>query len=348
MKRTLLTTLRAIIGITLAVLLIQLTLKGADTNLQRLWDEQIKAAAIPLLFWALVLYGIVLAVGSLRWQILLHAQRIDIGYFNTLRLTLIGFFFNLAVPGAVGGDVVKIGYTMRHAPEQKTAAFFSIVTDRIMGILGLFIVAGFAVLLNLRTILKLGETSPFLQAGAILVGLGSFAGVAGFLVLEYHGLLLKHRKLQPLWTFCNRRLPKFITGIAGRLMTALDMYQKSKASLAKALLLAIAVHCLLALSMFTVGKALAENTLSVGEYFVTTQVANAVAAVPVTPGGVGLRDKGAQELFAALGMPKEKSGAIPVTMTLIILAWALIGGGVFSVAPVSPRRSIQTDETANK
>lgn len=337
MKKAVFTVVRALIGIVLAILLIRWTLQGSDMNINRLWTNQIQPAIIPLLLLAIMLHGIVLFTGALRWRLLLRAQDIDLGYLTVLRLTLTGFFFNLAVPGAVGGDLVKMGYTMRRAPEHKTAAVFSIVVDRVMGIMGLFVVAGVAVLLNLQTIIRLGEENPYLQAGAVLIALGSFAGVIGLLALQYHAVLVRHPRLEPLWDLCRRKLPHAIVFTVQRIMTALDLYKKSKKVLAQALALAILIHCILALNLFTIGQALRENKLSIGDYFVTTQVANAVAAVPVTPGGLGLRDKGAQEFFSALGMAEHKSGAIPVTLTFILLLWALIGGAVFTVAPVSTK-----------
>lgn len=337
MKKAIFTVVRAIIGIVLAILLIRWTLQGSDMNINRLWANQIQQAIMQLLLLTIMLYGTVLFIGALRWRLLLRAQDINLGYLPVLRLTLTGFFFNLAIPGAVGGDLVKMGYAMRRAPENKTAAVFSIVVDRIMGIMGLFVVAGVAVLLNLQTIIQLGEENPYLQAGAVLVALGSFAGVIGLLALQYHYLLVRHPKLAPLWDLCSRKLPRAIVFTAKRIMTALDLYKKSKKVLAQTLGLAILIHCILALNLFTIGQALHENKLSLGDYFVTTQVANAVAAVPVTPGGLGLRDKGAQELFSALGMAEHKSGAIPVTLTFILLLWALIGGAVFTVAPVSTK-----------
>lgn len=344
MKKAIFTIIRAAIGIGLAVFLIRLTLRGANMDIVQLWEEHLREALLPLLFVCLILHGVALGIGSLRWRVLMTAQHIDISYLTTLRLALIGFFFNLAVPGAVGGDVVKVGYTMRRAPNKKTAAAFSIVVDRIMGILGLFIVAGVAVLFNLPTISRLGETSSFLQMGAILVGLGSVAGIFGFLALEYHARLVKHPRLQPLWDFCSRKLPHKITETVLRLMHALDLYRRSKLALGKALLLSVCVHCTLALNMFLIGQALKEDQLHIGEYFLTTQIANAVAAVPLTPGGLGLRDKGAQEFFAALGMAEAKSGAIPVTLTMIILTWAVIGGIVFTIAPIHPHLPEEEDE----
>ena len=118
--------------------------------------------------------------------------------------------------------------------------------------------------------------------------------------------------------------------------------------MAGAFAISVGVHSTLALLLFTVGHALGETKLSLSGYALATQVANAVAAVPVTPGGLGLRDFGIKLFFDALGAPAAQTGNIPVTMSLIISAWALLGAGVFivnraSATSVSSRPAGQAD-----
>src|SRR5262249_26801483 len=49
--------------------------------------------------------------------------------------------FNLVIPGAVGGDLIKAAYLLRMRIN-KTQAIASMVLDRILGLLGLFSLAG--------------------------------------------------------------------------------------------------------------------------------------------------------------------------------------------------------------
>ncbi len=51
--------------------------------------------------------------------------------------------FNLVIPGAVGGDLIKAAYLVR-MQIKKTQAIASMVIDRILGLLGLFILAAIA------------------------------------------------------------------------------------------------------------------------------------------------------------------------------------------------------------
>jgi hypothetical protein len=42
-----------------------------------------------------------------------------ISYWRSLRIVLVGMFFNLFLLGSTGGDIIKIFLIMREAPEKK-------------------------------------------------------------------------------------------------------------------------------------------------------------------------------------------------------------------------------------
>lgn len=87
---------------------------------------------------ACYLAGVMLALA--RWFLLVRAQELPFGMRDALRLGWIGMFFNLVIPGAVGGDVVKAAYVAREQ-HHKGRAIASIIIDRLVGLLGLFLLA---------------------------------------------------------------------------------------------------------------------------------------------------------------------------------------------------------------
>lgn len=342
LKSAFFTSLRAVIGIGIAAFLVSRTMQKADMGPADLM-AQIVAANPLLLILAFLLHGTILALTALRWRLLLNAQGIPATWLETLRLTLIGFFFNLAVPGAVGGDLAKVGYLAKGKRGQATEAIFSIVVDRIMGVLGLFTVAAVCVLLSLPALRALPPESAFVRSAAIVVGLGSVAGVLGLIALEFHDRFIRFPGLRALWPFLARYSPRRIVETVTRLVAAVDMYRRKKGTIAVAILLSICVHTTLALDLYTVGKAMGESKVRLREYFLTTQVSNAIASIPVTPGGVGLRDRSNQEFLGAFGMDIEMAAMVPITMTLIILGWAMVGLIVFIASPAS--RGPKLDES---
>jgi len=152
LRQAVFSVLRIGLGLGLAAFMLHLTLRSAGSNLGRCLG-----AANPLLLaLAGLLFGGVICLGAWRWGILLRIQGVRLPYADLWRLTMIGQFFSLAIPGAVGGDLVKMGYIARRVPAGKTAeSILTIVLDRIVGILGLFALASVLVLLNLRLLLAL-------------------------------------------------------------------------------------------------------------------------------------------------------------------------------------------------
>jgi uncharacterized membrane protein YbhN (UPF0104 family) len=175
------------------------------------------------------------------------------------------------------------------------------------------------------------------------VGLGSIGGLVFVLLVEIRERLVRFWPIAVLLRLAGRVLPDGLVAIVTRLANALEQYRGRRGATLKALALAICVHILLGLGLYCAGRGIHEHGLRPRDYFLTAQVANSVAAIPLTPGGVGTRDMVTKEYFSALGAePADKVGTIPVVMTLAMVAWALVGAVVFVL---SPRRR-QTAEPA--
>jgi hypothetical protein len=89
-------------------------------------------------------FGVYLAALVLtffRWYLLVRALDLPFRFRDALRLGFIGNVFNLVIPGAVGGDVIKGAFLCREQ-SRKTQAVASMVIDRLVGLIGLFLLAG--------------------------------------------------------------------------------------------------------------------------------------------------------------------------------------------------------------
>lgn len=338
-KSAVFTLLRTILGIGIAAFLISRTMQKSGMTTGDLLAA-LGGASRLLLVLAVCIHGLVLCLTTLRWWLLLRAQDIAVRWRDCLRMTLIGFFFNLAVPGAVGGDISKVGYLAKDCEGKATEAIFSIVVDRLIGILGLFFVAAACVLLSLPKLLALPEEHAFIKVAAMVVGLGSVAGILGLLALEFHAVLLNLPGLRRLWPVLGRVAPAKIAATVSRLIAAVDVYRRRRRIIALAVAMSVGVHAALAFNLFAVGRALHETGMPLREYFLTTQVSNAIASVPVTPGGVGLRDRSNQEFLIAFGMSGHLAALLPITVTLIILFWAMVGMVTFIASPGIKTREI--------
>jgi len=337
-RRALFSAIRMLVGLAFAGALITMTIRSTGADVL----GELRAGSAPLLGLATCVYGGIVFLTVVRWRLLL---RVDLGIGVLCRLTLIGVFFNLAIPGAVSGDFLKMAYAAKRAPNRAAEAVLTIMLDRVMGLLGLFVVAGVMVVVCLGWILGLSGEFRVLQAGIFAVGLGSFGGALGALLIEFRERLIRIRVVSWGIDMGRRWLPAAVTHIIARFVTALDLYRHHRRTVLQALLISIVIHTGLGLNLYCVGRALHVEQLRARDYLLATQVANTVASVPVTPGGLGTRDATVAFCFKALGANAEKTGAIPLVFSLIIAFWGIVGAGVFIAtprhtdnAPGAPRR----------
>ena len=75
-----------------------------------------------------------------RWNLLLKAQHIEITLRSLLGSFLVATYFNNFLPSNIGGDVIRISDTARHA-NSKTLATTVVLMDRILGLIALVFVA---------------------------------------------------------------------------------------------------------------------------------------------------------------------------------------------------------------
>ncbi len=139
-------------------------------------------------------------VTALRWWMLLAIQGIGISLWEAVRLTFLGQFYSLVVPGTVGGDVVKAYYVTKHT-HAKAGAILSIFVDRVFGLAALTLVA--AVALSAALLSGLGQWSdPMLRYSATVMAC-VVAAVLVVMTLMLSGRLRRVLHLQKIYS----RLP---------------------------------------------------------------------------------------------------------------------------------------------
>ena len=82
-----------------------------------------------------------------RWWFLLRANGLNVRFLEAQKYGWIGLFFNNALPGATGGDVIKAVYIARRCSGDKVRAIVSIFVDRMIGVVSLLFVGCIASLM---------------------------------------------------------------------------------------------------------------------------------------------------------------------------------------------------------
>ena len=267
--------------------------------------------------WLLAAVGAFVAsgvLGSVQWGILLGFHGIRPGFYGTLSRYFMGLFFNYVLPGFVGGDVVRV-YHASQVSGRTTQAFSSTLADRVIGLLVLVMFSLGAFLLMPR-----GPADGILPVAVLL-----FCALAGF-----------------IGVFAFKRVGWFIDGLFGKLMprtvrkklTAvyLEMHDlmRSPGTLAAVFATSIVIQLSRIGVHFLCGKAVG---IEVGFiYFALfVPVMEIVASLPVSVGGVGVRETVGVTLFATIGVARPDVVAYSLLATLAGFAGSLPGGICFAL-----------------
>jgi uncharacterized membrane protein YbhN (UPF0104 family) len=259
---------------------------------------------------AFALYMTALVVTFARWFFLVRALDLPFRPRDAVRLGFIGNVFNLVIPGAVGGDVIKAAFLCREQ-ERKTQAVASMVIDRVLGLLGLFALA------SIGGVVAWGNAPAPVRNLIVLAWLAVAAGVVGLAVLFTPAL---YRPLHRMLAGRGR-----IGAILDELVALASAYRRKLPTVAGCLALAVTSHALFVGAFTIVDHALYPSSApSVGRHYVIVPLALFTTAVPLPFGALGLTEQASEGLFELVGFP---GGAVAM-MGFRVLMYA---GGLVSV-----------------
>ncbi len=244
------------------------------------------AATLGTFAFAIVMNGI-------RWRILLELAGVRTSLGRILQLQLTGVFFNVVVPGNVGGDVLKALYVARDAaPEKRTGIFLTVFADRLLGLGGLAVMA---MVVTVARGPKLWN-DPLLRPMALLVALLGAATVLGpavlVLVMKRHG-----DRIEKILGGTSR-----IAKLLGQLVAALRLMSARPAALAGALGVAMAYHAVVMAYFTVLTGAVTGQDASYSTIATVFPLGLLTIVLPISPAGVGVGHVAFDKLFAAIGL----------------------------------------------
>ncbi|MBR6371802.1 MAG: flippase-like domain-containing protein [Victivallales bacterium] len=309
-------------GVALAVFLLMRIVRGIEGDAL----ATLQGSCKHLIVLAVLCYGMVNFIAAWRWKLLLDVQGIHAPLYAIFKLTLIGVFFSQIIPGCVSGDIMKLAFVMKYSKNQGTEAALTILVDRYIGLFGLFVVAALSCLFCLVKCPGIVEGNKVILLAFAFVW-AAFIGMPllWFLFME-RAFFIKWKPIASILKALRGKLPGKVNGLISRIASAIDLYRNEKLAVLKVLLMSCMVHSLLALQIYLLGKAFHEKVMSFIEYTVTAQLGNATGIIPVTPGGMGIRDTVSSALLNVFGAePVEVLNIIPIANTLTLALWAVVG-----------------------
>jgi uncharacterized protein (TIRG00374 family) len=245
-----------------------------------------------------------------RWLTLVRAAGLRLGGGAAVRLSFIGSFFNLAVPGATGGDVVKAYYAAK-ATGAATRAVLSVFVDRAIGLLGLAILAAGA--------LFLGPPREGYGPARVVV----LALLAGGLLVAVVFLSRRVRSAVGLGALL-RKLP--FQAVLREADQALRLYRSRVPTIVAAIATSLVNHAVVAACVAMLADALRIPSVDLGSAMALVPVTALLSAVPLLPGGWGVGELAFAYFFGQVGVPATEAVALSVVFRLATLVASLPGG----------------------
>jgi hypothetical protein len=303
MKKRLFNVLKVVVSTGLIIYLLVF-----QVDLGQLW-QVVCQARWAYLIAAMVLMIVGTALRAVRWQALLEALDISVPLRRLVHLYFVGAFFNIFLPSGMGGDAVKMTELARSTGRVPEAIGTTLV-DRATGLWVLFVLA----------LLALPFSYALLPEGwTPVIALATLGGVLG-------GWVAMGTPLIP-WLGGKLRLPG---------QEKLERFYRSVSqlgyrALGKACTVSLIFDVLLILFNLLIAYGLNVDQ-PLGIFLLFTPIISFSLALPISIGGLGVREQTYVLLFGSLGVSDTAAAAMGLAnYALTNLVVGLLGGVLYAV-----------------
>jgi uncharacterized protein (TIRG00374 family) len=246
-------------------------------------------------------------VGIAKWRMVVNAAGAQLDFRTSAQCYTGGLFGTLFLPSIIGGDVVRLAVGLRRSPNP-AAVLAGNVADRFMDVAA----QGGLVLLGLLLLPSALPASIQGHAQKVLLYLG-----AAFLLLILCGLLLYRPLLKGRSIRFRRRL--------ARVRYALRSVSGAPHILFGAWLLGTAIQT----TFLLLTAKLAETcglVLPLRDWFFAWPLAKLAAVLPVTQGGIGVREAALVGLLSPFGAAPHLVLAAGLVWEAVVITGGLLSG----------------------
>lgn len=258
-----------------------------------------------------------LIVASCRWHIILAADSTNISIFRLFYWYMIASFFNIFLPTAMGGDIMRI-YELAKYNSKKAEAVASVLMERILGLFALIGMATVALFLSAQA-----RHEPRIYVSVLVISSVSFMVSVLLFYPPFSRAIIR---------FSGRvRLGK----IGAKLGNAHNAFYKLQVH-RKAIILAFSVSILFQVigvfCIYLIGMALDINA-PLPFYFLSLPIIYLVTMVPVSINGMGVREGAFVFFFTSIGNSTASALMLSFLSFAQLIATGLLGGILYIAHP---------------
>lgn len=259
-----------------------------------------KANGLFLLFGLLFQY-LSTVLASYRWHLIMQTLRYGLPFGFFYKSYFKATFFNQALPSTIGGDAIRV-LDLIGVKKNKKRAFFDVLIDRLLGLLGLLILSLFA---NLIQPNLLPKAIHFL---IIVLSLGGIAGLVVLLNLSRIEFLKRLRFLKLFYDISLR----------------FRIILRKKRRLATQTSLSVLVHFLAIVSFYMIAISISSK-IEFTLFLVIIPAVLLISIIPISLAGWGVRESAMIGLFILVGADKEKILSVSILYGIILVLIGIYG-----------------------
>lgn len=262
--------------------------------------------------WILVLLvqGIALVTNNFKWLILLPGY----SFHYLLKLSMIGRFYSLILPGQIAGEAVK-AYIVGRGQKNAEHIATSVIIDKLTGILGLLLLGWFGMLFN-----HLQLPGKIIVMYSITVCLGIILLFAIRSALFYDLIGKINERVKASFVTASNSLDRLFLVIE-----AWRHYVKQGRIILTSVILGLIYQALGVLIHMLFAREIG-ITLSFFDWSWILGIIAIVLLWPITIAGIGIREGAFIGLLGWFGILKEDALALSFLILALQLLDALVGG----------------------
>ena len=255
-----------------------------------------------------------------RWHLLLRSLEFTSSMLWAIKTTWVGCFCNLFFPGSCGGDIARGALAYRLTGAHLSKLSFSILVDRLTGLLSLVILAICLI--------------PWLPVQLHWWGYTILAVVLGVTVSACALGALFGKKLADYLEFKFGRVGERVSHVIKEVILATDAYVSHWPIVVYSVILSIVQFIMILISLFFVAIAMGFNDLTALNCFIAGLWSLFVNAIPISPGGLGVGEAAFNHLVILLQENSSSLGYATIFLGYRVLAAVSSSIGVFLYVPV--------------
>lgn len=296
-----------LLKIAISVLLLAYLFRKAD--IRNVWAT-IRSMELSVFIFVVFLCAFAQVVSTYRWSLFLPRAGIHMPFPKLISLYYIGMFFNIFLPTAIGGDVVKTYYLYKSSGKGGNS-LATVFLDRFTGFFALVVIATVSLIFGYKYVRE--TYVPF-----FIITLA--------VIFFFTVIILWNEGLHKWALLMIGRMKLFgINEKVESIYNAVMLYKNEPLIILKAFAVSFIIQIIGIATFYLISAGLG-MTVPIGYFYLFVPVAVTISMIPVSLAGLGLREGAFVYLFTKVGVTDAQAISISLAGFSVSVLLGLIGG----------------------